>query len=83
MKKRQSPKREGITTTVGTKYACYFSPEPGGGYVVSSPSVPPLGAYGKTLDKARATAREEIEAWEEEAERLRDHYSAVCYTQSP
>jgi len=43
--------------------------------------VPQLGAVGETLDQARANAREDIEAWEEEAERLRAHYDAVCNTQ--
>jgi len=44
--------------------------------------VPPLDAYGKTLDQARANAREDIEAWEAEAARLRAHYDALCYNQN-
>ena len=35
--------------------------------------LPPLLAFGETLDEARANAREEIEAWVETAEVRADH----------
>jgi predicted RNase H-like HicB family nuclease len=83
MKKQPSDHQEEISTTTGTKYVCYLSREQDGGYVVSSPGVPPpLSAFGETLDEARANAREDIEAWETEAERLRAHCHALCDTES-
>ncbi len=81
MKNRTPARHEDIATTAGTKYVCYFSPEPDGGYLVPSPGGPSLSAYGDTVAEARANAREEIQAWEEEAGRLRDHFGAICYNQ--
>jgi predicted RNase H-like HicB family nuclease len=81
MKTRNTTTQEEVATAMGTKYLCHFEVRPEGGYLASCPAVPPVAAYGKTLAEARAFAREEIEAWEAETERLRAHFRAVCYTQ--
>jgi antitoxin HicB len=42
-------------------YLCHFRPEPGGGFTVTCPKLPPVITYGETLEEAQANAREAIE----------------------
>jgi len=81
MQKQKSTKRHEIQIAAGTKYACHLEREAEGGYTVTCPALPAVVAYGDTLEEARANAREAIEAWNEEGDRLRDHYHALCYTE--
>jgi predicted RNase H-like HicB family nuclease len=81
MTSRKSTTQEEVSTATGTKYVCHFEVRPEGGYMVTCPALPPVVAYGETLEEVRAYAREEIEACEAETERLRAHFRAVCYTQ--
>ena len=59
----------------GRDYRCLFHREVDSGYRVTCVALPPVLAFGETLDEARANAREEIEAWVETAEVSAD-YSA-------
>jgi predicted RNase H-like HicB family nuclease len=38
-----------------------FNPEPEGGHTVTCPALPGLVTYGKTIDEARAMARDAME----------------------
>ena len=76
MQKLKTTKRQEVRIAAGTKYACHFEREAEGGYTVTCPAVPAVAAYGDTLEDARANAREAIEGWNDEGERLRDHYRA-------
>ena len=52
------------TETIGTiqaQYVCTFRPEPGGGYTVRCAAFPELNTNGRTLEEARAAAREALE----------------------
>jgi predicted RNase H-like HicB family nuclease len=42
-------------------YLCHFRPEPGGGFTVTCPKLPPVVTYGETPEEAQANAREAIE----------------------
>jgi predicted RNase H-like HicB family nuclease len=44
-------------------YNILLQPEPEGGYTVTCPSLPGLVTYGETLEEARTTAVEAIEAY--------------------
>jgi predicted RNase H-like HicB family nuclease len=55
-------------TVAGRDYRCLFRREIDGGYRVTCAELPPVLAFGETLDETRANAREEIEAWVETAE---------------
>ena len=46
---------------VDAAFLCRFQPEPEGGFTVTCPKLPPVVTYGKTLNEARANAREAIE----------------------
>jgi len=81
MQKQKSTKRQEIQIAAGTKYACHLEREAEGGYTVTCPALPEVATYGDTLEEARANAREAIEGWNDEAERLRAHYRAICYDQ--
>jgi predicted RNase H-like HicB family nuclease len=52
----------------GRKYRCLFRREVDSSYRVTCAELPPVLAFGETLEEARAEAREEIEAWVETAE---------------
>jgi antitoxin HicB len=48
----------------GRRRLCvHFKPEPEGGFTVTYPRLPPVVAYGETLEKARENAREAIELY--------------------
>ena len=62
-------------TVAGREYQCLFRREVDSGYRVTCTELPPLLAFGETLDEARANVREEIEVWVEVAE-VRTEYVA-------
>ncbi len=64
---------EETLTAAGREYQCLFRREVDSGYRVTCAELPPLLAFGETLDEARANAREEIEAWVEMAEVSADY----------
>ena len=59
---------EEIITTVGREYRCLFRREVDHGYRVTCTDLPPLLAFGETLEEARTATQEEIEAWVEVAD---------------
>jgi predicted RNase H-like HicB family nuclease len=54
-------RREETVKTIDARYTCIFRPEPEGGYTVRCPAFPGLITNGKTLEEARANAREALE----------------------
>ncbi len=56
-----SMKRTETITTLHAQYVCTFRPEPGGGYTVRCAAFPELVTNGRTLEEARAAAREALE----------------------
>jgi predicted RNase H-like HicB family nuclease len=54
-------KRTETVSTVQAQYICTFRPEPGGGYTVRCAAFPELITNGRTLEEARAAAREALE----------------------
>lgn len=54
-------KRNETIATINAQYACIFRPEPGGGYTVRCAAFPELITNGRTLEEARAMAREALE----------------------
>ena len=59
---------EEIITAAGREYRCLFRREIDHGYRVTCTALPPLLAFGDTLEEARTATQEEIEAWVEVAE---------------
>jgi predicted RNase H-like HicB family nuclease len=59
----------------GREYRCLFRREVDSSYRVTCTEMPPLLAFGETLEEARIAAHEEIEAWVE-AEEVRAEYIA-------
>ena len=74
MNPRSHHQHEASLTAAGREYQCLFRREVDSGYRVTCAELPPVLAFGDTLDEARANAREEIEAWIETAE-VSAHYS--------
>ena len=66
---------EEIITIAGREYRCLFRREVDHGYRVTCTDLPPLLAFGDTLEEARTAAQEEIEAWIGAAE-MRTEYIA-------
>jgi predicted RNase H-like HicB family nuclease len=64
---------EEIITAAGRKYRCLFQREVDRGYRVTCAELPPLLAFGETLEEARTATQEEIEAWVEAAEVRSDY----------
>ena len=56
-------KHEETITAGGREYVCQFHRQRSGGYLITCRKFLPLAAYGHTLEKARASAREGIEVW--------------------
>jgi predicted RNase H-like HicB family nuclease len=54
-------KRTETVSTVHAQYVCTFRPEPKGGYTVRCTAFPELITNGRTLEGARAAAREALE----------------------
>jgi predicted RNase H-like HicB family nuclease len=75
MNQKNHRQHEETLTAAGHEYQCLFRREIDSGYRVTCAELPPMLAFGETLDEARANAREEIEAWVETAEASAD-YSA-------
>ena len=57
----------------GREYRCLFRREVDSGYRVTCAALPPVLAFGETLEEARAAAQEEIEAWVETVEASTDY----------
>ena len=68
MNPRPHHQHEENIAVAGREYRCLFRREVDSGYRVTCADLPPVLAFGETLDEARANAREEIEAWVETAE---------------
>ena len=68
MNTRTHHQHEEIITVAGRDYRCLFRREVDSGYRVTCVELPPLLAFGETLEKARTAAQEEIEAWVEVVE---------------
>ena len=66
---------EEIVTVAGNSYRCLFRREVDSGYRVTCAELPPVLAFGETLEEARTATQEEIEAWVEATE-LRADYIA-------
>jgi antitoxin HicB len=54
-------KRRETIDTLRAQYVCTFRPEPEGGYSVRCAAFPELITHGRTLEEARAMAREALE----------------------
>ena len=54
-------RRKETVKTIDARYTCIFRPEPEGGYTVRCHAFPGLITNGKTLEEARANAREALE----------------------
>ncbi len=54
-------KRTETIATLHAQYVCTFRPETGGGYTVRCAAFPELVTNGRTLEEARAAAREALE----------------------
>jgi predicted RNase H-like HicB family nuclease len=54
-------KRKETIGKMNAQYICTFRPEPEGGYTVRCAAFPGLITNGRTLEKARANARESLE----------------------
>ena len=47
----------------GREYRCLFRRDAGGGYRVTCPDLPPVLAFGDTLEEARVNVAEDLAAW--------------------
>ncbi len=54
-------KRKETVSTIDAQYICTFRREPEGGYTVRCAAFPGLITNGRTLEEARANAREALE----------------------
>jgi predicted RNase H-like HicB family nuclease len=61
----------------GRDYRCLFRREIDNGYRVTCADLPPLLAFGETLEEARTATQEEIEAWAEAAEVRAEYITRV------
>lgn len=75
MKAKLCRKHEENITAASRDYLCLFRPDAAGGYLVTCPELPPMIAFGETLDEARTNARDDIEAWLDVVDRSRDWQS--------
>lgn len=75
MDPRTSHPHEEIVIAAGREYRCLFRREVDSGYRVTCAELPPVLAFGETLEEARTATQEEIEAWVETAE-VRAEYVA-------
>jgi predicted RNase H-like HicB family nuclease len=70
---RNHHQHEEDIAVVGREYRCLFRREVDSGYRVTCAELPPVLAFGETLEEARVNTREEIEAWVEMAEVSADY----------
>jgi predicted RNase H-like HicB family nuclease len=75
MNTRTQHQHEEIITVAGHDYRCLFRREVDSGYRVTCAELPPVLAFGETLEEARMATHEEIEAWVETQE-VRSEYVA-------
>jgi predicted RNase H-like HicB family nuclease len=68
MNNKIAHEHEEIITAVDREYRCLFRREVDHGYRATCADLPPLLAFGETLEEARTATQEEIEAWVEAAE---------------
>jgi predicted RNase H-like HicB family nuclease len=68
MNTRTIHEHEEIITMAGHSYQCLFRCEVDSGYRVTCADLPPLLAFGETLEESRTATQEEIEAWAEAVE---------------
>jgi predicted RNase H-like HicB family nuclease len=61
----------------GREYRCLFHRQVDRGYRVTCADLPPVLAFGETLEEARTATQEEIEAWAEAAEVRADYVMRV------
>ena len=73
MNPKTQHQHEETLTAASREYRCLFRREVDSGYRVTCAELPPVLAFGETLDEARANAREEIEAWVETTEASADY----------
>src|SRR5215213_5152716 len=62
MNTRKHHQHEEIVTAAGNSYRCLFRREVDSGYRVTCAELPPVLAFGETLEEARTATQEEIEA---------------------
>jgi predicted RNase H-like HicB family nuclease len=62
MKTETPHEHEDVLTVDGREYRCLFRRDAGGGCLVTCEDIPPMVAYGATLDQARTNAAAEIRA---------------------
>jgi predicted RNase H-like HicB family nuclease len=72
MNMRTHHQHEEDIAVAGRNYRCLFRREVDSVYRVTCADLPPMLAFGETLDEARANACEEIEAWIDEEDRRCD-----------
>ncbi len=68
MNNKIAHEHEEIITAAGREYRCLFRREVDSSFRVTCADLPPLLAFGETLEEARTATQEEIEAWVEAAE---------------
>ena len=68
MNTRSHHQHEETITAAGREYRCLFRREVDSGYRVTCAELPPVLAFGETLEEARTATQEESEAWVETAE---------------
>jgi predicted RNase H-like HicB family nuclease len=75
MNPRTQHQHEEVIAVSGRNYRCLFRREVDSGYRVTCAELPPVLAFGETLEEARMATHEEIEAWVETQE-VRSEYVA-------
>jgi predicted RNase H-like HicB family nuclease len=75
MNPRTHHQHEEDIAAAGRNYRFLFRREVDSGYCVTCAELPPVLAFGETLEEARRVTQEEIEAWVETAE-VRAEYIA-------
>jgi predicted RNase H-like HicB family nuclease len=73
MRTKTHHEHEEIITAAGRDFRCLFRREVDRGYGVTCADLPPMLAFGETLNEARDNARERIEAWIDEIDRRAHH----------
>lgn len=69
----KAPKEhEEILAADGRNFTCLFRPDAAGGYLVTCEEMPPMIAYGETLEDARAEAEQELTGWIDACESIRE-----------
>jgi predicted RNase H-like HicB family nuclease len=73
MNPRTHYQHEEDIAVAGRNYRCLFRREVDSSYRVTCAELPPMLAFGETLEEARTATQEEIEAWIETAEVRADY----------